>query len=308
MTMAENKTEPAQRPPAIEIRCLTKDYPLPGGRQRVRAVDALSLAVPPGQIYGLLGPNGSGKSTTLKALLGLLRPTLGECFLAGVPGANPAAHWAIGYLPEAPYFPRFLSGRELLRFHAKLAGVPRAGREERIEALLGRVGLAHAADRRVGSYSKGMLQRIGLAQALVADPSILILDEPTAGVDPVGAADIAALILEPKARGRTVLLCSHLLTQIEEICDRVAILHRGRLLAEGSLDELLGRSGRQALVVENLPAAELAAFRQWLGERGGTLHGVERPPARLDRFFLQTLERAERATEASAVGTGGGAR
>jgi len=299
MAMAANKTDPAQRPPAIEIRRLTKDYPLPGGRQRVRAVDDLSLRVHPGQVYGLLGPNGSGKSTTIKALLGLLRPTLGDCLLAGVPGSDPAAHRAIGYLPEAPYFPRFLSGRELLRFHAKLAGVPRAGREERIAALLRRVGLAHAADRRVGAYSKGMLQRVGLAQALVADPPILILDEPTAGVDPGGAADIAALILEQKARGRTVLLCSHLLTQIEEICDRVAILHRGRLLAEGALDELLGRCGRQSLVVENLPPEELAAFEDWLAERGGRLHAVERPAARLDRYFLETVERAEREGDAS---------
>ena len=306
--MEENGNSTAQCPPAIEIRGLTKDYPLPGGRQRVRAVDDLTLCVAPGQIYGLLGPNGSGKSTTLKALLGLLQPTLGECFLAGVPGSDPAAHRAIGYLPEAPYFPRFLSGRELLRFHAKLCGLPRAGREERIEALLARVGLAQAADRRVGTYSKGMLQRIGLVQALVADPPILILDEPTAGVDPVGAADIAALILEQKARGTTVLLCSHLLAQIEEICDRVAIMHRGRLLAEGSLDDLLGRSARQALVVENLPAAELAAFRQWLGERGGTLYGVERPAARLDRFFLETLERAERVAPPATAGVGDAAR
>jgi len=302
--MAENGNSTAQRPPAIEICGLTKDYPLPGGWQRVRAVDHLSLTVARGQIYGLLGPNGSGKSTTLKALLGLLRPTLGECFLAGVLGTNPAAHRAIGYLPEAPYFPRFLSGRELLRFHAKLCGLPRTGREERIEALLVRVGLESAADRRVGTYSKGMLQRIGLAQALVTEPPILILDEPTAGVAPVGAAEIAAWILEQKTRGTTVLLCSHLLAQIEEICDRVAILHRGRLLAEGSLDDLLGRSARQALVVDNLPAAELAAFRQWLGERGGTLHGVERPAARLDRFFLETLERAERAAPSATAGVG----
>ena len=304
MTMEENGNSTARHPPAIEIRGLTKDYPLPDGRQRVRAIDGLSLRVEPGQVYGLLGPNGSGKSTTLKALLGLLRPTLGECFLAGVPSSDPATHRAIGYLPEAPYFPRFLSGRELLRFHAKLSGLPRDGREARIETLLARVGLRPAADRRVGTYSKGMLQRIGLAQALVADPAILILDEPTAGVDPVGADDIAALILEQKACGKTVLLCSHLLTQIEDICDRVAILHRGRLLAEGPLDELLGRSARQALVVENLPEGELAAFRQWLGARGGTLHGVERAPARLDRFFLKTLAQAEQGETATPAGVG----
>lgn len=296
--MGDNN-DTATRQPAIEVRRLTKDYPLAGGRQRVRAVDDVSLRVFPGEVFGLLGPNGSGKSTTLKALLGLLTPTLGECFLSGRPGTDPATHRAIGYLPEAPYFPRFLSGRELLRFHARLAGVPRLGREERIDRLLERVGLARAADRRIGSYSKGMLQRIGLAQALVTDPPILILDEPTAGVDPVGAADIAALVLEQKARGKTILLCSHLLSQIEEVCDRVAILHRGRLLAEGALDELLGHSGRQSLVVENLPAEELAAFGDWLAERGGRLHAVERPAARLDRYFLETVERAERAEEST---------
>ncbi len=290
--MEDNETVPPR--PAIEIRHLTKDYPLAGGRQRVRAVDDLSLCIRPGEVFGLLGPNGSGKSTTLKALLGLLTPTLGECRLAGLPGSDPAAHRAVGYLPEAPYFPRFLSGRELLRFHARLAGLPRAGREERIASGLERVGLARAADRRIATYSKGMLQRVGLAQALVAEPSILILDEPTAGVDPVGAAEIAALVREQKARGRTVLLCSHLLGQIEEVCDRVAILHRGRLLAEGTLDDLLGCPGRRSLVVENLPEEEFAAFGRWLAERGGRLHAVERPAARLDRYFLETVGRAER--------------
>ncbi len=298
----ENHNAAAPRPPAIEIRGLTKDFALPGGRQRLRAVDDLSLTVAAGQIFGLLGPNGSGKSTALKALLGLVAPTAGECFIAGVAGGDPAAHRAIGYLPEAPYFPRFLSGREMLRFHARLAGVPRAEQAERIAAVLARVGMASAADRRIGTYSKGMLQRIGLAQALVADPAILILDEPTAGVDPVGAADIAAIIVAEKQRGKTVLLCSHLLSQIEEICDRVAVLHRGRLLAEGSLDELLGRNERQALVIDQLPEAELAALRAWLAARGGVVHGVERPAARLDRFFLDTLERAERELVAGGKG------
>ena len=292
---------PAHRSPAIEVRRLTKDYPLGFGRLRLRAVDDLSLTVAPGQIYGLLGPNGSGKSTTLKALLGLLTPTAGECFLNGIPADNPAAHRAVGFLPEAPYFQRFLSGRELLRYHARLGGVARAGRESRLSELLEWVGLTGAADRRVGTYSKGMLQRIGLAQALVHDPQVLILDEPTAGVDPVGAAELSTLILALKARGKTVLICSHLLTQIEEICDRVAVLHRGRLLAEGSLAELVGQRDRQALVVENLSAAELADFREWLAARGGKLVGVEPPPARLDRYFLRTVAQAERGPAATAA-------
>lgn len=297
--MSETNRDPFAAPPAIEIRHLTKDYPLVAGRVRLRAVDDLTLTVAPGQIYGLLGPNGSGKSTTLKALLGLLAPTVGECSLNGIPSSDPAAHRTVGFLPEAPYYQRFLSGRELLRFHARLCGVARAERETRIGELLDWVGLTAAADRRVGIYSKGMLQRIGLAQALVHDPQVLILDEPTAGVDPVGAAEFAARILALKAKGKTVLICSHLLPQIEEICDRVAILHRGRLLAEGPLEELVGQGERQSLVVGHLPPEELAVFEEWFAERGGVFHGVEPPAARLDRFFLRTVAQAERDYDAN---------
>lgn len=297
--MPEHNHEPIAPAPAIEIRHLTKDYPLVAGRVRLRAVDDLSLTVAAGQIYGLLGPNGSGKSTTLKALLGLLAPTVGECFLHGIPSSDAAAHRLVGFLPEAPYFQRFLSGRELLRFHARLCGVRRAEREARIDELLEWVGLTAAADRRVGTYSKGMLQRIGLAQALVHDPPVLILDEPTAGVDPVGAAEFARRILALKSRGKTVLICSHLLTQIEEICDRVAILHRGRLLAEGALAELVGQEDRQSLVVGNLPAESLAVFGDWLAGRGGVFHGVEPTAARLDRYFLRTVAQADRACVAN---------
>lgn len=287
---------PSPRPPAIEIRRLTKDYPLGLGRWRLRAVDDLSLTVAPGQVYGLLGPNGSGKSTTLKALFGLIAPSAGECFLNGIRGDDPAAHRTVGFLPESPDFQRFLTGRELLRFHARLCGVPRAGREGRIEELVDLLGLGGAGDRRLGTYSKGMLQRIGLAQALVHDPEVLILDEPTAGVDPPGAAEISALILSLKARGKTVLLCSHLLAQVEELCDRVAILHRGRLLAEGPLAELLGQADRQSLVVESLSPEALADLREWLGARGRILFGVEAPPTRLDRYFLRVLAQAEKGT------------
>jgi ABC-2 type transport system ATP-binding protein len=291
---------PSPRPPALDVRHLTKDFPLGLGRLRLRAVDDLSLSVAPGQIYGLLGPNGSGKSTTLKALLGLLAPTSGECFLCGIPSEDSAARRAVGFLPEAPYFQRFLSGRELLRFHARLGGLPRAGREARLEEVLASVDLTGAADRRVGTYSKGMLQRIGLAQALVHDPEVLILDEPTAGVDPVGAAEISSLILALKARGKTVLICSHLLTQIEEICDRVAILHRGRLLAEGPPSELAGLGDRQSLVVENLPPEALAVFGDWLAARGGKLLGVEAAPARLERYFLRTVAESDPHAAAGA--------
>ncbi|MBK8479100.1 MAG: ABC transporter ATP-binding protein [Opitutaceae bacterium] len=306
METTKTRIAPDPRPPAIEIRRLTKDYPLGFGRWRLRAVDDLSLTVAPGQIYGVLGPNGSGKSTTLKVLLGLITPSAGECYLNGIRSDDPAARRAVGFLPEVPDFQRFLSGRELLRFHARLCGVPRVGRETRIAELIDQVGLKGAADRHLSTYSKGMIQRLGLAQALVHDPAVLILDEPTAGVDPLGAEAISALILDLKARGKTVLLCSHLLTQIEEICDRVAILHRGRLLAEGSLVGLLGQGDRQSLVIEPLAAEELADLREWLASRGRKILGVDSLPVRLDRFFSRAVTQAE--NEAGVKGAAGSLR
>ncbi len=188
--------------PAIAIRGLTKDFRVSGSSKRLRAVDDLSLEIGRNSIYGLLGPNGSGKSTTIKIALGLVQSSVGECEIFGIPSINPAARTNVGYLPEAPYFQRFLTGRELLKYFGSLSNVPKDKIQDRIDYLLNRVGLEDAGDRRVGGYSKGMLQRIGLAQALVGDPELLVLDEPTAGVDPVGAAEIASLILELKKEGK----------------------------------------------------------------------------------------------------------
>ena len=209
---------------ALELRGVVKDFSVGLRGLRLRAVDHLDLTVQAGQVYGLLGPNGSGKSTTIKIILGLLAPGAGESRIFGVPSGSVAARRDVGYLPESPYFYRHLSGRELVRFYGRMCGLGGPSLEARIADLLHTVGLSEAGDRRVGTYSKGMLQRIGLAQALVHDPRLLILDEPTAGVDPVGSAAITELILGLKARGKTVLITSHLLGQIEDICDRVAIL------------------------------------------------------------------------------------
>ncbi len=279
--------------PAIELRGLVKDFSVGLRGVKLRAVDNLSLRIEPGQVYGLLGPNGSGKSTTIKIILGLLEPTTGECRVFGVPGGRVEARLDVGYLPESPYFYRHLTGRELLRFYARICGLGGATLLPRIAEVLAWVGLTEAADRRVGTYSKGMLQRIGLAQALVHDPRLVILDEPTAGVDPVGAAAISELILKLKAQGKTVLITSHLLAQIEDICDRVAILDRGRLMLEGAVRDLVGRADRQALVVEKLSEGELAELRAWLASRGRTLESVEQPRARLDRIFLERVGRLE---------------
>lgn len=281
------KTEVAV--PAVEIKGLVKDFAVGLRGLRLRAVDQLTLTIGAGQIYGLLGPNGSGKSTTIKLLLGLLAPSAGECRIFGRPSQQVAARRDVGYLPESPDFYRHLTGRELVRYYARLCGLPAAALATRVEAVIASVGLVAAADRRVGTYSKGMLQRIGLAQALVHDPGLLILDEPTAGVDPVGTAAITELLLGLKAQGKTILITSHLLGQIEDICDRVAILDRGRLLLEGSVAELVGQRDRQSLLVDALPPAELAELRAWLAARGRELHAVETPRERLDRIFLERV-------------------
>ena len=287
--------------PAIDLRGLVKDFAVGLRGVKLRAVDDLCLRVPAGQVFGLLGPNGSGKSTTIKIILGLLEATAGECRVFGVPSTQVEARVDVGYLPESPYFYRHLSGRELVRFYARICGLGGATLSARVAEVINWVGLTAAADRLVGTYSKGMLQRIGLAQALVHDPRLVILDEPTAGVDPVGSAAISELILQLKARGKTVLITSHLLTQIEDICDRVAILDRGRLILEGAVRDLVGGAERQALIVEKLSAQELEELRTWLGSRGRTLEAVEQPRARLDQIFLDRVGRSESTTRAGGA-------
>lgn len=279
---------------AVELRGLVKDFAVGLRGVKLRAVDHVTLQVRRGEIFGLLGPNGSGKSTTIKMLLGLLEPTAGECRIFGVASGRVEARREVGYLPESPYFYRHLTGRELVRFYARLCGLKAPQLDARVSEVLAIVGLSEAAPRRVGTYSKGMLQRVGLAQAMVHDPQLLILDEPTAGVDPVGSAAISELILRLKSEGKTILITSHLLGQIEDICDRVAILDRGRLIVEGAVQELVGRTDRQALVVDALPEAELAELRAWLAARGRTLEAVETPRSRLDRIFLERVGKGAR--------------
>src|SRR5947208_5033494 len=206
--------------PAIRVIDVTKIFPTPFRRRRVVALQDLNLEIAPGEIYGLLGPNGSGKSTTLKIILGLIGPTRGSVRIFGRDNSAVAVRRDIGFLPEDAYFHKFLTGAETLRFHAKLSGLPGRETKSRVAELLATVGLARAADARLGTYSKGMLQRIGLAQALIHHPKILVLDEPTAAVDPAGSRDIQNLIVSLKKRGTTILLSSHLLTQVQEVCAR----------------------------------------------------------------------------------------
>ncbi len=275
---------------AIRISGLIKDFRTGIRGRKLRAVDNIDLEVPAGAVYGLLGPNGSGKSTTLKVLLGIQQPTRGSCEIFGLPGHSIDARRRLGYLPEAPYFYKFLSGRELIRFSGRMHGMDADALAEQTEAVLRLVDLMPAAGRAIGTYSKGMLQRIGLAQALVNDPELVILDEPTAGVDPVGAAAITELIGELKARGKTILLCSHLLTQVEDVCDRVAIMNRGSVVAEGTVNELLEDATQQHIKLEAIDAQTLVELQQWLDGRGVRL--AESRPARisLQDFFLNLVK------------------
>ncbi len=227
--------------PAMILRTerLTKTFEVGFRRRRVDAVRDLSLTVEQGEIFGFVGPNGAGKTTTIKMLMGLIHPTRGKAFIFDAPIPSQAAKARIGYLPEHPAYYEFLSGREALRLFAELAGVPRAEREDRCSSLLERVGLAGAEDRQVRKYSKGMQQRLGIAQALVADPAFVVLDEPMSGLDPVGRKDMRDLILDLKRRGKTVFFSTHILPDVETLCDRVGVIIGGTLRDVGKLADLL---------------------------------------------------------------------
>ncbi len=277
--------------PAISIQNLTKIYPVPLKRDRVVAVNDLSLSVEPGQVYGLLGPNGSGKSTTMKILLGLVSATRGTTQIFGRDSALVESREEVGYLPENPYFYKFLTAAETLRFYGRLCGMGGKALTQRVAELLAIVGLEEAADRRLAGFSKGMLQRIGLAQALVQEPKLLVLDEPTAGVDPAGSRDIRDLILKFKAQGITVLLCSHLLGQVQEVCDRVGILNKGQLVCEGELDKLVSIENQTQLIFENASPELVARFEAEAAACGARLVEKSKPREPLERFFLEVTKK-----------------
>lgn len=279
--------------PAVSLNNVTKIFPVPFQRRTIVAVRDLNLQVAPGQIYGLLGANGSGKSTTLKIILGLVTPTRGRAHIFGRESEQVASRESVGFLPESPYFYKYLTGEETLRFHGKLCGLRGGALKNRIEEMLALVGLTNARKRRLGGYSKGMLQRIGLAQALIQEPALLVLDEPTAGVDPAGAREIRDLILDLKKRGITVLLSSHLLGQVQEICDRIGILANGVLVREGALNDLLGVENQTQLILENA-SAELVDEIDALAARSGA-RLIERGRARtsLERLFLEETKSAD---------------
>jgi ABC-2 type transport system ATP-binding protein len=280
--------------PAVALTGVTKVFPVPFQRRSVVAVRDLDLEVAPGQIYGLLGPNGSGKSTTLKIILGLVAPTRGRAKIFGRPSDEVASRESVGFLPENPYFYKFLTGEETLKFYGKLCGLRGAGLKRRVDEMLSLVGLTSARDRRLAGYSKGMLQRIGLAQALIHEPALVVLDEPTAGVDPAGARDIRDLILNLKERGITVLLSSHLLGQVQEICDRIGILANGRLVREGPLRDLLGINNQTQLILQDASPQFLAELDAQAARSGARVLERGQPLTSLEQLFLEATEPRER--------------
>ncbi|MBI2876291.1 MAG: ABC transporter ATP-binding protein [Candidatus Tectomicrobia bacterium] len=243
----------------LKIEGLSKEFATGFLPRRVRALDDLSLEVHRGEVYGYLGHNGAGKTTTLKLILGLLRPTRGRVWLMGRPAEEIEPRARVGFLPEGPYFYDYLTAREFLRFYGSLFGLSRQALASRVDELLEMTGLDRARELPLRRYSKGMLQRVGIAQALINDPEMVILDEPMSGLDPVGRKEIKEIILRLKAEGRTVFFSTHILSDAELLCDRVGILVGGKLVREGSLEELLaGQAQGIEITVENL-AAEVAS-------------------------------------------------
>ena len=279
----------AEAGPAVAVHGLTKIFPVPFHPTRgVVAVKDLSLRIEPGEVYGLLGPNGSGKSTTLKIILGLVSPTRGRTEIFGRDSRLVESREAVGFLPENPYFYKYLTGAETLLFFGRLCGMTGATLKIRVNELLDLVGLNKARDRRLGTYSKGMLQRIGLAQALIHDPKLVVLDEPTAGVDPAGSREIRDLIMDLKRRGITVLLSSHLLAQAQEICDRIGILSDGVLVREGHLQDLIAIENQTELVIANASDDLVHEIESFISRSNAKLLERRKSTTTLERLFLES--------------------
>ena len=284
---------------AAETQDLAKVYTDFWGRPKVWALRGLNLRIQPGEIFGLLGPNGSGKTTAIKLLLGLLHPTRGSVTVFGRPAADVRKNRDLGYLPEESYLYTFLSGEETLRFYGRLFGLRGKRLERRVADLLDLVRLDRRARKRaLKEYSKGMSRRIGLAQALINDPKFVLLDEPTTGLDPIGTREIKDLILEMKAQGRTVLMSSHLLADVEDVCDRIAILVRGEMRECGRVRELLLVRDTLQVQARNVPEEAGHEVEKLLADRGATDIEVSHPRMTLESLFLRvTAESGPPASE-----------
>lgn len=294
--------------PIVQTVGLTKVFKDFWRRDKVEAVKDLNLEIHRGEVFGLLGPNGSGKTTAIKMLLGLLYPTRGQIAVFGRPPTDVAIKARIGFLPEESYLYRFLDARETLDFYGRLFHLHGRVREERIEKLLDMVGLRHEARRRLGEYSKGMARRIGLAQALINDPDFLILDEPTGGMDPIGTRQIKDLIRELGDRGKTILLSSHLLADVEDVCDRVAILYGGQQRAAGQVRELLSRKDRTQITTQKLAPETIEKIRNLVRQSESVnVFSVSSPAEKLETLFLRIVEEAQAANVATSGARAAGA-
>ncbi len=316
-TTVKEKKSSNTSTPVVDIRNLSKTYKMMTGK-KVYAVSDISFNIMKGETFGIVGPNGSGKTTTMKILLGLLFPNEGsEVLMFGRQPGDAEVQARLGYLPEAPYFYEYLSGRELLYYYGKLSGVPEDTLLKRTEEVLGVVDmLDRGADMQLRYYSRGMRQRIGIAQAMINDPELLILDEPTNGLDPLGTVQVRQFILNEKRKGRTILLCSHMLSEVEAVADRVAILHQGKLLAVGTIGELVPESHQWQLVATSMSKAAVSALRaanlcpdvhgdivtlktetlddiyRGLGivrDQGGDMLEITRPQPTLEQQFLKAV-------------------
>lgn len=277
--------------PVIEAEGLVREYRALLRRTRVLAVRGLDLRVEAGRIFGLLGPNGSGKTTTILMILGLLKPTAGRALVLGRPAGHREARRRTGYLPEETRLYEFLSGLETLLFTGRLYGIGRDERRRRAEELLKRTGMWEARNRRLGTYSKGMARRIGLAQALMARPDLLVLDEPTSGLDPVGNREVRDLLREIAEGGTSILLTSHILSDVADVCDEISIVHRGREILAGKVKDLLSDARRLAWETESLDSERRAKLEGWLKDEGIRLFGVAPPKTTLEDLFLDALAR-----------------
>ena len=274
----------------IEIRNLSKVYRDFWGRKKVQALKSLSLDVRKGEIFGLLGPNGSGKTTTMKLLLGLLFPDTGDVSIFGKPASNVEKNERIGYLPEESYLYRFLNAEETLDFYGRLFNMPADVRKRRRDQLIEQVGITHARKRQLKEYSKGMTRRIGLAQALINDPDLVLLDEPTSGLDPIGTRDMKDMILNLRDQGKTVVMCSHLLADVQDVCDRIAILYGGELKVLGQVEDLLKSKEQDQLLTTPLSPEAQREIEAVLKKHNATLLSVDRPTSTLEELFLKTVQ------------------
>ncbi len=293
-TQPEVKGTPETSEVILETRNLSKVYRDFWGRQKVRALKALDLEVRKGEIFGLLGPNGSGKSTTIKLLLGLLFPTSGHALVFGKDATDVSNKERIGYLPEESYLYRFLNADETLDFYGRLFDMSAAKRKERIDELLTMVGLNNARRRQLREYSKGMTRRVGLASALINDPDLILLDEPTTGLDPIGTREMKDMILRLRDEGKTILMCSHLLADVQDVCDRIAILHQGELKELGRVDTLLTVQDSTQIRADGLSKEAEEEILAVIEKHGGSLLSIENPRTTLEEFLKIVRESEER--------------